>query len=361
MELSNREVEILCEAGGLAPSGGNAQPWLVEIRQNILSIKLNSSLLSTAPHTYLLGGIFSLGMLAENICVASETLGLAYTLNFLNPTEPNQPFAAFQYTHRDENAPKTELSSLFHFLDSRLTNRKRHNGSNISVEAIDALQESIDQSYTDCSLNVSSDKNHREKVVDILAEAEAARLRNDSLFYAMLEEIRWNAIEAEQSKDGIDIQTLELSKQDLLSLRLLSKYHFLRKILPVPALKTMTKKYMLSASHIGCIAIHREVNHKNLFMAGRASQRLWLSATKLDLALHPWTSLPFMAFEVMEGGNSFNKKEKAHIIHLYKNLCSEFSLENDFFPVFVFRLFKASTPTVRAIRQPWKNYTSCIS
>ena len=360
MHLTIEEIAALAKAGGLAASGGNAQPWQLSVRHNILEIRLNPHFLNTKgmPYTYIVGGIFSLGMFAENICIRSESLGLSYHLTLFDQTELDKPFAIFEYTNRNKNdISHLKSSSLLSTLENRATNRKLHDGTEIPQAQIDSLSKKIIPTESLCKLSFVKTKKQRKKIVDILSTSEAIRLKNTILFESMMDEIRWNSEKVRESQDGIDIDTLELSKMDNFILHFLRKHHFLTKIVPDIALKGLTKKYMMSAAYIGCMGIGAEISYKHLLIAGQTSQRLWLAANELNIAFHPWTSLPFMALDALNPQSSFNKKEKHRISLLYQDLCEQFSRGEKIFPIFIFRLFKAPPPAVKALRKDWKSYT----
>lgn len=361
MELTHQEIEALAKAGGLAPSAGNGQPWQLIAHHNLLELRLNPNFINinTIPYCYIATGIFSLGMFAENICVCSRSLGLNYHLELLEPSTFNEPFAIFEYTSRSQNdVSHAQLSPLLSTLENRVTNRKLHNGCEISPNEMSILSKSTAEEDDPCTLNFISDKKHKTKIVDLLATSEVVRLRNSSLFKSMLHEIRWDTNQAQKTKDGIDVDTLELSKIDLFFLKLLKKYNFLTKILPDIALKGLTKKYMLSSVYIGCVGVPTNMSYKNLFIAGKKSQRLWLSATELNIAFHPWTGLPFMELDAIHAKSLFNTKEKSRISLLYGGLCEQFSTNEKILPVFIFRLFKASPPSTKALRRDWTTYTN---
>jgi len=357
MILSDTEIALLSTAGSLAPSGGNAQPWLVDIDRNIFKICLDPKFLRTAPYTYITGGIFSLGMFCENICIASNTLGLEYTITISDAKKPEGFQVILEYTQRNAGDHSSTSDSLMPFLSRRVSNRKLHQGGTIASESIKNLESFFMDEDAPCLLTLIDEEQSKKEIVEYLAEAEAIRMKNTVLFSAMLDEIRWNNKQAEQTKDGIDVATLELSEADLLPLRIINKYPFFTKILPNAVFKPLVRKYMLSSSHIGCVTITEDITYKNLFLAGRTSQKLWLLATKLDIALHPWTTLPFMNLEANHAAG-FNKKEQLKVKSLYDNLRKNIYKDTNIFPIFIFRLFKSDAPSDRALRRDWKNHTT---
>ncbi len=354
--LSDNEIEFLSKAGSLAPSGGNSQSWVVNIDNNSLNIKLNPKHLHSVPYTYLTGNIFSLGMFAENICIASDTLGLEYILTIADTTKPEDLWIRFEYTQRNTNKHASLNDSLMPCLARRAANRKPHTGGTLSSELIRTLESSFASMDSPCLLTLFEEQSKKQSIVECLATAEAIRMKNTGLFRGMLSEIRWNNTEAEQTRDGIDVATLECSKADLLPLLIMKKLPFLTKILPSSAFKRPVRQYMLSASHIGCVTIPNPFTYKRLVLAGKASQYLWLRATQLGIALQPWTSFPFMHLQANYKGG-FNEKEQSKINALYCHLQKNIYNSTDKFPIFIFRLFKANAPSARSLRRDWKSYT----
>ncbi len=359
MILSDAEIERLSIAGASAPSAGNAQPWLVAIDGNTLSISLDPTFLKRASHPYIAGGVFSLGMFSENICISAEAQGLEYQLKILDPTDLQKPCAIFTFSARGKVYEDSSASLLETLIAKRSTNRKPHDGSVIPPEQIQALKDSMNDAKNTCVLGFVSEKNLKKTIVEDLATAEALRVKNDTLFHAMLEEVRWNKKEAIATKDGIDIATLELSTMDLLPFLILRKYSFLRRLLPLAAFKSLTRKYLMSSSTIGCVGVNEAITHRNLFIAGKASQRLWLIATHLGIALQPWTGLPLMTFDIENEKSCFGRKEVSKIKFLYRRICDHFSEgKRAVFPIFIFRLFKNQSTPERALRKDWQSYTT---
>ena len=296
MILTHQEIEILCSMGNFAPSGGNSQPWLIDVFQKKLEIRLHSSILHpSTPPAYIKGSIFSLGMFAENVCIASEKLGLDYKLIIHSPDNLTDCFATFDYTGRTSVHP--DDSALYSVIKSRVTNRKGHNGENITSEQIDELQ-AVSKPDDKCGLFLISDKNVKNNVIKILAKADVIRMKNKKLFHAMLDEIRWTPLQSNEAKDGIDTKTLELSGMDLFSLRLIKNYPILTKILPSKIFESSTKNYLSNSSHFGCVSLEKDIT-PNLFYCGQIAQRTWLTATKLGLSFQPWTILPFMGMDIL--------------------------------------------------------------
>lgn len=357
MKLTDQEIEELSSMGGLAPSGGNSQPWLVDIFSDTLEIRLHpNSFTASTPSAYILGNIFSLGMFAENVRISSAKLGLEYTLNIHSPTNLKDCFATFKFTSRKSDKA-LGIASLYNVLKLRVTNRKSHNNIIIPLEQVKEL-ENIFSLEQQCKLSMISVNDTKNRIAEILASADAIRMRNKKFLNAMLDEMRWTSVQSEKTEDGLDIKTLELSAMDFLALNLFKTFPFLARILPRKFLGSFTKKYLLSSSYLGCISLTSGTGYSQIFYCGQLAQRTWLVATKLGLSFHPWTILPFMGLDVSKTTDGYSKEELEEIVYLYKKLTHQFFDQTNCSPVFVFRLFKAGPPSARALRKSWKTYTN---
>src|SRR6185312_9252952 len=82
--LTQKEIEVLCTAGSLAPSGGNAQPWKVNVKKNKIEIQLDPKRSDSFIDVGRYASVFSLGCFTENFCLAADSLGLEYAMEVSN-------------------------------------------------------------------------------------------------------------------------------------------------------------------------------------------------------------------------------------------------------------------------------------
>ncbi|MEY2934809.1 MAG: hypothetical protein RL033_5558, partial [Pseudomonadota bacterium] len=78
MQLKDTEIEALIRLGGMAPSGGNTQPWQVSARSDHLELSLHPDRVGSFLDLGFRGSLFSVGSFIENVCVASAAMGLAH-------------------------------------------------------------------------------------------------------------------------------------------------------------------------------------------------------------------------------------------------------------------------------------------
>lgn len=354
-KLTHQEIDTLLTAAGRAPSGGNIQPWLVEINSNQINIKLNPKKLGMILDVNNYGSLFALGAFTQNLEVAAHQLGLKYKKNILNPTSAGnyQVFFAFEERHQPKPHP------LYQAVLSRDTNRHLGNGKLIPHKMIQQLQNLVTQTNSNLKLDTISDNQSKSDAAKALGKADLVRTKNLPLLKQMLTEFRWTKNETETTLDGLDIRTMELPGNVGKMLQLLSKFASFAKNIPDTALEKQAWPLLKASSHLCILSLKSKPNPQAFFDAGYTMQRLWLEATNLSLAIHPWTVLTFFVIRARYfKGSAFSKSEETTLLAADKDIRHVFDLDSSFTPVFIFRLSYADPPSARSLRYPWQQYTT---
>ena len=89
------------------------------------------------------------------------------------------------------------------------------------------------------------------------------------------------------------------------------------------------------------------------FRGGRALQRMWLAATRLGLALQPWTGLPYLFARVERGGGAgLSESEISELRRLRDRYRRVFDVSAGTAEVLLFRIGRAAAPTAISLRRP---------
>lgn len=350
MALTPEEIEGLCSAGAMAPSGANAQPWQVTIRGNRMEIGVDrqrsgDSFLDVGGY----GSLFGIGCFAENVGIAARSRGLEYQVAV------HDGMVEFVFTGR-RAASEHEL---FPYLAKRVTNRRLSNGSQLAepeIRQLAGIVAGLDTGYRVTAVSAPAGKR---KVARALGLADATRMRHRLLFSEMLEEICWSAEESLARREGLDLKTLELPANTVRLLYLLRRFPRLRTLLPRARLADTARSLVLGCSHVCCLSTSSVLTPEAIVLAGRSAQRLWLDATRRDISMHPWSVSTFMLMRVeVFAGVGLSAAEKDEMAGMGRALREAFGLTPDETPVFVFRLSKAPSPTARSLRLPWQSFTT---
>ena len=358
--LLAHEIEKIINAGGLAPSGGNIQPWWLKIVENRIELRISRDRFHGIPQFKQLAAYFSVGSFVENVYVASNHLGLNFDSQLFDCKNLDEPVMRLDYKDRDRATDEKE--DLFPFLEERQTNRKIHQGPHIPESRIQNFKDAVSQYNRGFQLYALAGKMEKQKVAKILGKVDALCMKKNSLADSMFEEMRWTDQETEKTRDGVDIDTLEFPAPAAFFLKLLQRFPILRQILPRGMFESMAKPLIMASSHVCCLSMRLPTTYPNLFTAGRVLEFLWLSVTQNRLSFHPWTIFTFMLMAVEgHGGNDFDENEKAMIRQLGDEFRQLFGMPREQMPVFFYRLFTADNPSKRSLRLDWKQYTELSS
>ena len=356
MQLNDTELAELIRFGGMAPSGGNAQPWQVLVRPDSLELALHPKRTGSLLDVGHLASVFSTGSFLENVCLAASAMGLTHRVKVHEFRGPSDTIATISFLERTE---PTEKDPLYEQIPRRHTNRQLHHGPAIPQATIEALGNAIGP-WPLVRLCAVSSATEKQTAAALLGKGQALIIQHHVLFGEMMRELRWTRQEAERTRDGVAISTLELPTAAVLLLRALRGCPPLRKLLPRGALEKMLDASVLGCSHLCVLASREPFSTDALVHAGRALQRLWLKATALQLAIQPIATLPFLLLRLHRfGGAGLSASEARELDALGAGLKALHSLGEEEFPVLIFRLSSpVAAASDRALRLPYQSLYS---
>lgn len=344
-------IESLVQAALVAPSPGNNQPWkwYFDGRQ-LLLLNDEERAISYGDFNYM-ATYMSFGGALENIKLKATELKLKVDIKYF-PLKDNAnfiPVAVIKFIKDDTNTK----DSLVNFLNVRYTNRRQGDKSAISENVLQDFKASV-ATVQNTELTLLTNNDLLQKIADITGKAEKLRMFIPQGHYELFEkEIRWTKESAESTRDGLDIRTLDLEVKDAIGFRVAKDARAMKLVSTWnkgSALENMTKKLVSSASAVGLITIPA-FTPENCLEAGHAAQRIWLTASKNNLAMQPALAA-VLHFARLIQGNGINMPENIQIQfkQLHEEFTAIFNLNPNQIPVFLFRLFTATEPNVKSLR-----------
>lgn len=356
--LTQKDLATLLTAAGRAPSGGNIQPWLVSVANNQLTIKLNSTKFGTILDVNNYGSLFALGAFCLNLEIAAANLGLKYQKEIKQTKNKAKFHLQYLFTHKD----KPTHQPLYQAVLTRDTNRQLANGQLIPTNIISKLKILTNTTNSQFRLDTVSDNDSKSTLAKILGKADLIRTKNTTLLKQMLSEMRWTPTDAHKTRDGLDVKTMELPGNVAKMLQLLAKFPSMAKTVPDIALEKQAWPMLKNSSHLCVLSVNDAPSPLNLFLGGNVMQRLWLEATNLNLAVHPWTVLSFFAIRAKYfPGTAFSTQEESLLLTSNQQLQKLFALPLKATPLFIFRLSHADPPSARSLRYDWHQFTTINS
>ena len=337
-----------------APSAGNNQPWLWNINANKLFLfhDINKSAGWTDPFNHL--AYIALGAAVENLKLAASNSGYDAKIDYF-PVEKDQLLiAAIEFSKAESDLQDPYNKHLQSEIGKRCTNRKKGNMSVINPEILYSLNDVL---YPDCKLLIEEDRNKIKTIAEIVSRIEMLRfLHPEGHKEFFKKELRWTEEEINSSKDGLDIDTLELSFTDKTGLKVASEAEVMAKVREWNgggALQKISREAINTSSAIGLIRI-KEKGSTAFLKGGQCMQRVWLSANYNNLSLHPISS-PIFFFERINLENDLPNDMLEIIKEEQVRFNSIFPDESDFTNIFLFRLSYADGPSKLSLRKDLKD------
>jgi hypothetical protein len=334
------EIRFIVACASSAPSGGNMQPWRFEARSDVIRAWVDptrSSLLDFRSRAALL----ALGAALEAAKIGARALGFEPVCRPVSADGPVWELALERWGQaRDEEAVRV--------LWQRCCNRRTGSSRPIPEAELARLARR------------GAPLNARIVAGGALAELGAAlgaldrvrflspRLRRD-----LMGELRFSAQEAQASRDGIDVASLELDGADLAAMDVLrtgAGMDFLARLDRGRGLGNASRDaFAASAAAIVLRAV--SVDRAALVDAGRGLMRLWLEATRHRLAIHPWGS-PFLFQRLLEDGDSLEGWERGALTSAAGAFERVAGLERERPVLLILRVSRGDPPSVRSLRRP---------
>jgi hypothetical protein len=170
----------------------------------------------------------------------------------------------------------------------------------------------------------------------------------------MVAELRWTNREARQTRDGIDLATLEASAADRAALRLIARPEVAAELCRIgggAALAQPAREAAAVAAAVGLLTFPN-CHPDSFFSAGRALQHLWLTATAVGISLRPWSVLPYFFARLEHGGEGFSRSQREELAGLSRDYHSLFQVRAGEAEVLVFLLSYSPDATARSQRRP---------
>jgi hypothetical protein len=353
--IPKNQLHQIIEAACQAPSGGNSQPWKFLLRNDELyifhDIHYSFSLLDINH----LGSYIAFGAMLENIALKAASFNLSVKENIFPVKTDRRLIVVLTFTASKAN---NQLIYLAPVIGSRVTNRNITERKLLKEEDKFAIM-SAAAGIREAKLQLFDNVQTLEAFTELLTNTERIRFLHPQGHYdTFVNELRFSKEEAEGKADGMDVRTLNLKESEIAALRIArdpSAIRFLHQLNQGLGFKKISQKNVLAASAIGVISMAGR-DAASFLEGGRAVERVWLEANYRQIAFQPISQVVFMTELLCNGGDlHFNEYEKQQLTSINDSFRKILKLEQQRFPVFVFRLCYADEPLIRSLRRPLKD------
>lgn len=356
LSLTPAEAKDLAQAGSMAPSGGNCQPWTFLHHEGRLFLFLNKERARSALDPGSRYAYLSLGACLENMLLHAGRAGLAMGYTYQPLPEVPQLVAVLEVKGR---ADKTLLgpvdTALVSQIELRCTNRKPSTTLELAAEMADALAMVVDETTPQARIHVVRERGRIDRIAELCGRAERIRFLNPTCHHDMfVREMRWKKEQAEVTRDGIDLETLELSLADRTGLVVASDpkaTSLLKQWNGGKGVEKMASKAIKASNALAIISLP-DLSLESAFIGGRAMERFWLQATALGLLAHPISAPIFMGIHGhWDHSGILDPQEHRQAETILAELHEVIGAPHRM-PFFMLRLGTAGAPTARSLRLP---------
>lgn len=351
-DLKEADAKKIVKLAIQAPSYGNKQPWkwLASEGKLFLFFDRSATLPFMDPQNF--QAYVSLGAAVESVLLAATEVGYDVAYKLLPSGQKSDLVAVFGF----QLVEKPQPDPLAAYLSNRRTNRRAGKDTIIPSPVLEELTQSI-KSVTNVTVSLVTDKAQIAQVGKIMGVAERIRLLHPLAHNEYFNNIvRWGDKKKETITEGVDFKTLELPAPVETAFRVLSNAsvaNLLNQWDKGIAFEKMSASIISSSSAVGLVSMPSATTI-DWINGGRAAQKIWLTATKNNLAFQP-ICLPLSFLKQLSnylGDKTFSEKNISELKAIRTQLSLIFSELNKREGVFLFRLFEAEAAKARSLRKP---------
>jgi len=349
--LSQEDAVKLAEAGAMAPSAGNMQPWSFRHVNGILQVIQDMDRTHSRWDPDGLMAHIGMGASIENILLRASALKRPMKTK-VEASSNGGPLVVSIYGSDRTDARHYDETGLSEWIWKRCTNRKVVTHQPLAASVLHELSAAA-SSIQDCSLQMFETREQLDEIATICSGAERIRLLDEQGHREFFEkEIRWTPKEAREKGDGLDLATMELTDGDAAALRIIADKQamsLVRAWRGGKGLERFSLKGIRSASAVVLVRV-ASMDLEGRIAGGRCMQRVWIKANQLGLSVHPISAPIFMshALPFMDDLQQESRDEIDALWSRFKSLAGN----AQGYPLFMMRLSHGGEPTVRSHRRP---------
>jgi len=342
----------------MAPSPRNAQPWRFHYSEGALNVELDGSRVGD-PEVGKPWALVGIGAALETLQIAALAAGRKAQIELFPDPQAEQLVARLRFT---ELQGDTAADPLFEQITRRATNYRPGARGNLSPVHAQVLIEAAKNHGA--RLQICTDRAAIEELALLMGEAERRSCLSPKLHESYFRELRWTAAEARETRDGLDLDCLELSPMDRAVLQIVRSpdvAQVLRAVDGGEAIAMRTTQAVSSCAAVAYLTMAGPAPHSYV-RGGQALQQIWLTATALNLAVQPCNSL-IELFTRLErcNGAGLDAADISAVMEQRERFARCFKTSLNDAEVMVIRLFQADPPTQRSLRRPVEQVLTVVS
>ncbi len=342
-------ITRIIEAGAMAPSGSNSQPWEFIVEGNTIFVVAHPEKDHPILNVHERGTLLAIGAAIENITIAASVHGVAVDVRYFPHDSHAAYVAALRLSSGLSIARLPVLVRLADAIPLRATNRKPYKR--------ESLPSTIAQDFDSIpSVRWINNEEELSATGKAAAKAEQMMLENKALHNQLFKEIVWSREEEKERGGGLLVDTMELQPPQEFSFKhIFSKWPVMRILNRIGAAKMVARDNGIiygQSARMGVIVLPREIDASHYIEAGRTMERIWLLATHHGMSFHIIGGILFL-YESLQSGNpaNFSATHASVITDAHHVIAKNAKVSDDECMVLLFRIGYGEPPRARSLKQ----------
>ena len=270
----------IAHAAGLAPSGGNTQPWTMDWDGEDLVIGVQPSRTSNMDVQYR-GSLVGIGAALYNAAAAASAHGVLGPVQIAPGRVVDGPVARLTLGAGSDPA----LAARYPGVLTRSSNRQFGTGGTIDPQLAQQLIAAA--ASRGATLRLLLERDAITAAAEIIAESDRLRYLDETLHRQMMGELSWPGTDSLDV--GLDVRTLELDESDLAKLRVAGRRDVMAYLAQWGvgrALGDVARERIASAAGLAVLTVAGD-QIADYVRGGQALAELWITAQAAGLGVHP--------------------------------------------------------------------------
>lgn len=337
----------ILEAANQAPSGDNCQPWRFAVQGMRINLYNCPERDQSLYNVHQRASLVAHGALLENIKLAAAAEGFQALIKLF--PDKDQPELVAQVELVESRRSDVPLSEA---IFRRCTNRGSFAGGEIVETKVKAIL-SCAEGYHGARVILTTENHEKNLYASMVAKNDWLVFTNRPLHQFLFEQLRWSQQEAQSARDGLDIETLALSRADRFgfpNLKYWPLVNFLNRFGLAQMIGRKAQQLCRQSAGLGAVIVTGS-RSEDYVLGGQVMQRVWLQSTVLGLQFQPYAGIAFLMQEVREGGGGdLTHKSQSVLRNVNEYMQKQFGLGTDVVVMF-FRLGIGAAPAKHSVRR----------
>jgi len=349
--LTDGSVSELLQAGIVAPSGDNSQPWAFRWNHEGLWVELDTVRSDNFFEVDRVGALASIGAVVANVELAAAALG--YRAAVVWCTKVEEGVVAHLTFEPIEPIPSTLAAAI----PDRCVNRRPFDRQPLPAEWLAHQVEDAATSAT--TLTWLTEPGELARIRRVIQLADWVRYTHRLAHESLMAELRFTRAEAEATRDGMAIPVLEagpFAGPFLKAVRPWPRMALLNRLGAFRGLTLPTTRLAASAPAIGLLSASTDTPLAFL-NGGRAMERIWLAATAEEIRFQPMTvATLFIRRLLRHGPDAFDTRQRRWLEEAWRLLQGLFPVDEQSAMVLLFRVGHGPPARARSLRRPVESF-----